>query len=150
MYRLEYDGKPFLKSPRDLTEKNVPDSLVRETARLLFETGHFGDVKSMRYEPILYFHVMNGKMEGTMPDLYMEMMLGNPIVLEASGIIPETIPTAGHSIDPKERQKRVMAAQGLDYRVLYGGDILNLQEMYPGYSFTLKELPNTSLYVAAA
>lgn len=140
----------FLYSPHDLSVNTVPDPLVREVAKLLFETNHCGVVERMKYEPTLYFNVSGGRMEGTVPDLYVELKHNNPMILEASGIIPDSIPSNGQIIDPKERQKRVMATQGLDYRVWYGGDILGLQQLYPGYSFMLTELPNSSLYVAVA
>lgn len=149
MYRLEYDRKPFLHSPLDLSCETVPDPLIRETARLAFETGHFGDVYRVKYEPTLYFSVSNGKMEGTVPDLYLEMRNGSPLILEGSGIIIDSMPPEERT-DPKEKQKRVMAAYGLDYKVLYGEDYLELQQLYPGYAFTLTTLPNSSLYVAVA
>lgn len=149
MYRLEYDRKPFLYFPHEVTSETVPDPLIRETARLAFETPHFGEVHRMKYEPTLYFHVTGGKMEGAVPDLYLEMKRGNPIILEGSGIIVDSMP-AEKRIDPKKKHKRVMAEHGLDYRVLYGEDYLELQLLYPGYSFTLTTLPNSALYVAVA
>lgn len=149
MYRLEYDRKPFLYAPVDVTSETVPDPLIRETAHLAFETGHFGEVRRMKYEPTLYFHVNGGRMEGTVPDLYIEMRQGNPIILEGSGIIVDSMPIE-YRADPKEKHKRVMAEHGLDYRVLYGEDYLQLQQLYPEYSFKLTTLPNSSLYVAVA
>ncbi len=147
MYTLEFDT-PSICSSKDITPDTIADPLVREGTKLIFQTNYLGPIKRAKYEPTLFFDIENGKMEGTVPDLFIELYEGKPIRLEMTGLL---WPMFGDMrVDPKAKQKRIMAKEkDIDYRVWYGQDFLRFQRLFKGYGFTLTNVWRNVPYVKA-
>lgn len=150
----------------------IPDKTVREYARFLLAERYPGENLKIYYEPQFFAHEYHGKLEGTVPDILLEVdevaegfkevtkskvkpyyqsMQALPIWLGKSDVYKSETTGNVYMVpiltekDPKSRQKRVMRmmAPEVGYEVIYGDDLERLQEMYPGYEF-LTPKPNES------